>query len=55
MLDNESPYTREEVLRYSNELPHFDIDAVAAWLENNGGFCDCEVILNARDHWEENR
>jgi hypothetical protein len=21
MLDNESPYTREEVLRYSNELP----------------------------------
>jgi len=33
----------------------FDIDAVVAWLENNGGFCDCEVILNARGHWEENQ
>jgi hypothetical protein len=32
-----------------------DVDAVVAWLENNGGFCDCEVVANARDHWEENR
>jgi hypothetical protein len=29
--------------------------AVVAWLEDNGGFCDCEVVANARDHWEENR
>ena len=32
-----------------------DIQAVIAWLGNNGGFCDCEVIGNAREHWEENR
>ncbi|RRQ22223.1 DUF2695 domain-containing protein [Thiohalobacter thiocyanaticus] len=25
------------------------------WLEENGGFCDCEVVANARDHWEQNR
>ena len=33
----------------------FDVDTVVQWLENNGGFCDCEVVANARDHWEENR
>ena len=32
-----------------------DIGAVMVWLENNGGFCDCEVVANARDHWEESR
>ena len=32
-----------------------DVAAVVAWLKNNGGFCDCEVIANAREHWEENR
>jgi hypothetical protein len=32
-----------------------DVDAVVVWLENNGGLCDCEVVANARDHWEENR
>jgi len=25
------------------------------WLRNNGGCCDCEVIANACDHWEQNR
>lgn len=29
--------------------------AVIEWLESNGGFCDCEVIYNAQDHWEQNR
>jgi hypothetical protein len=33
----------------------FDVDTVVQWLENNGGFCDCEVVANARDHFEENR
>jgi hypothetical protein len=32
-----------------------DVDAVVTWLENNGGYCDCEIVANARDHWEENR
>lgn len=26
-----------------------------AWLEKNGGYCDCEVVANAADHWEQNR
>jgi hypothetical protein len=31
------------------------IEPVVAWLQDNGGFCDCEVVANARDHWEQNR
>ncbi len=31
-----------------------DTDKVVTWLEDNGGFCDCEVVLNARHRWEEN-
>ena len=30
-------------------------DAVLGWLKEHGGFCDCEVIANAADHWEQNR
>lgn len=25
------------------------------WLEEHGGYCDCEAVANARDHWEQNR
>lgn len=26
---------------------------VVDWLRDNGGCCDCEVVANVRDHWEE--
>jgi hypothetical protein len=45
-------------LRLTREwLAHagYDIDKVVGWLEENGGFCDCEVVANSRDHWQENR
>jgi len=32
-----------------------DAEPVLKWLEENGGFCDCEVAGNAMQHWEENR
>ena len=35
--------------------PGHDIEMIVAWLEENGGFCDCEVSANSRDHWERNR
>lgn len=28
---------------------------VLSWLREHGGFCDCEVLANAADHWEQNR
>ena len=30
-------------------------EPVIAWLEENGGYCDCEVAANAEDHWQQNR
>ena len=30
-------------------------DPVRTWLEENGGYCDCEVIANAVEAWENNR
>jgi hypothetical protein len=32
-----------------------ELEALDAWLEDNGGFCDCEVLANVAPHWEENR
>lgn len=34
---------------------HLPSTSVLAWLTEHGGFCDCEVVANARDHWEQNK
>jgi hypothetical protein len=31
------------------------LEPLGAWLEDNGGYCDCEVLANVEPHWEENR
>ncbi|HET7127317.1 MAG TPA: DUF2695 domain-containing protein [Lysobacter sp.] len=33
----------------------FDIERLLAWCAEQGGFCDCEIILNTYGYWEENR
>lgn len=30
-------------------------EPVIEWLKENGGYCDCEVVANAADHWQQNR
>ena len=30
-------------------------EPVINWLEDTGGFCDCEVFFNSMQTWEENR
>jgi hypothetical protein len=32
----------------ANGLP---VEPVAAWLQDNGGFCDCEALANAEEAW----
>ncbi|MEL4181515.1 DUF2695 domain-containing protein [Roseateles sp. PN1] len=29
--------------------------SILEWLAAHGGNCDCEVVANAADHWEQNR
>jgi hypothetical protein len=28
------------------DMRRFDVDASLDWLENHGGYCDCEVLMN---------
>lgn len=28
-----------------------DVEKTVAWLNNNGGYCDCEVLLNVARRW----
>ncbi len=30
-----------------------EADGVLGWLDNNGGFCDCEVLANCEEAWQE--
>ena len=30
-------------------------EPVIAWLDENGGYCDCEVVANAGEHFASNR
>ena len=29
-----------------------NIDNVTEWLHNNGGYCDCEVLMNVEEKFE---
>jgi hypothetical protein len=31
------------------------IEPVLAWFAAQGGFCDCEVLANVEEHWQEVR
>jgi len=33
----------------------FDRQATVTWLNEHGAYCDCEVMANALDQWEQNR
>ena len=30
-------------------------ETVLAWLDEHGGYCDCEVAANVQGHWKDNR
>ena len=32
-----------------------DAEALFDWCEDHGGYCDCEISANTRQHWESSR
>ena len=48
--DHSLRFTEEWIARNTQSR-----DPLIAWLEENGGYCDCEVVANALDHWEQNK
>ncbi len=48
----------DHTLRFTQEwiTEHKQPEAeILAWLRKHGGCCDCEVLSNSADHWEQNR
>ncbi len=57
MLDAELPkescdHTRRLTRRWLETRGH-NVDVVFAWLDNHGGFCDCEVLANSEENVAE--
>lgn len=36
-------------------LSEEDAEALFDWCEDHGGYCDCEISANTRQHWESSR
>jgi hypothetical protein len=56
MLDNDFPrvgcnHTLRlvEAWAAANQV---DVNKLTAWCRDNGGFCDCEVLANCEEHWQ---
>ena len=48
--DHSLRFTKAWLAQHSCAAP-----PVLEWLADNGGYCDCEVVTNARDEWERAR
>jgi hypothetical protein len=56
-LDNELPHlgcdhTRRITIAWLESQGH-PVESVCAWLDENGGFCDCEVLANSEQSFVE--
>jgi hypothetical protein len=55
MLDGEIPTRRcDHSRRLTQEFLErrgLPIEAVMSWLDDNGGFCDCEILANVEERW----
>jgi hypothetical protein len=56
MLDEQLPktgcdHTRRLTEEWLRTLGH-PVEKVNVWLDENGGFCDCEVLANAEQAWQ---
>lgn len=45
-------HTRRLATTWLEQKGH-DIPAIVAWLEQHGGYCDCEILANIEDIIEE--
>jgi hypothetical protein len=54
-LDRELPvfgcdHTRRLTQAFLERRGH-PIEVVLAWLDENGGYCDCEILANVEERW----
>ena len=55
-LDRPDPpacdHTLKDTIHFLTER-NLDVDKIVPWLNEYGGYCDCEVIFNVDDKWGE--
>lgn len=49
LRDGECRLNHDNAIRAMRDMGGINIDASLEWMEENGGFCDCEIMFNC-DH-----
>ncbi|MCP4986377.1 MAG: DUF2695 domain-containing protein [Colwellia sp.] len=52
VLSNESCDHTPKITKAFLESKNLNIKKILPWLEEYGGYCDCEVLANVEESWE---
>ncbi|TDR25779.1 DUF2695 domain-containing protein [Flavobacterium cheniae] len=53
LSENECDHNLEFTINFLNSQNIKNINKVTDWLKDNGGYCDCEVIANVEEMFDE--
>lgn len=54
LFDNGCDHSHKLTISFLQSLPQLNFDTIIEWLDENGGYCDCEVLANIKDKFDEN-
>jgi hypothetical protein len=54
LTDNSCDDTLKLSVTFLQSLKIENIEEIAEWLEENGGYCDCEVLANVEEKFDDN-
>jgi hypothetical protein len=46
-------HTNSITLKFLNESDFDNVQEIVDWLEQNGGYCDCEILANVEEKFEQ--
>jgi hypothetical protein len=52
LSENDCDHTNKLTKEYLEKVGQKDIDTILNWLANNGGYCDCEILENVEELFE---
>jgi len=52
LLENECDDTLKLTWKFLKKNQITNTDEVISWLQNNGGYCDCEVLYNVEEQFD---
>ena len=54
LTENDCDHNLELSIRFLNSHNLENIEAITKWLKENGGHCDCEVLANVEENFDDN-